>query len=180
MNYGICAGGDSESGVVIGSEGIVTATGSYKAIEGKVKNAIPGHGWSNMEGTQPSALGEAINTNTEGQSLRQDIKKVVFAPPHKHKDAEGNEITFQPWGSTVGLPDEPGNYYLTCDVTIDSGWRVYSTINLCLNGNSITCLDSDDGAIQINSSTLSLYNCGTDGTITHAPEKTGSGVCVNG
>ena len=120
-----------------------------------------------MLGTLPSELGEEIDTNTEGQSLRQDIKKVVFAPPHKHKDAEGNEITFQPWGSTVGLPYEPGNYYLTGDVTLDERWYSSYTINLCLNGHSITSQSSNNCAIHIilPGGTLSLYDCGADGAV---------------
>ena len=76
-----------------------------------------------------------------------------------------------------------GNYYLADDVTLSYAIRIQSgqTVNLCLNGHSITKITDDEsdfeGVITIeNGGTLSLCNCKSTGTITHADGKIGRGV----
>ena len=79
----------SDNGKIVINGGSVTASGGNKAITTKeeasagnndittVKNAIPGTGWTDVEGT----VGEtAIPVNTEGQSVKA-YKKVQFLQP---------------------------------------------------------------------------------------------------
>ena len=80
----------SDNGKIVINGGSVTASGGNKAITTKeeeasagnndittVKNAIPGTGWTVVEGT----VGEtAIPVNTEGQSVKA-YKKVQFLQP---------------------------------------------------------------------------------------------------
>ncbi len=102
---------------------------------------------------------------------------------HEGEDKDGS--CHVGWKGVSSLPTEPGNYYLTTDVTISSAWTVpEGTTNLCLNGHSITAagkfhtIDIGDGV------TLNLYDeSNNSGTITHATDnndvpKPGSGVSV--
>ena len=68
--YGILS---SEGSVNINS-GNVIASGKTQAISGNVKNAVPGTGWSNIEGTEGQA---SIAIKSEGQNLGA-YKKVQF------------------------------------------------------------------------------------------------------
>lgn len=68
--YGILS---SEGSVNINS-GSVIASGKTQAISGNVKNAVPGTGWSNIEGTEGQA---SIAIKSEGQNLGA-YKKVQF------------------------------------------------------------------------------------------------------
>ena len=66
----------SDNGKIVINGGSVTASGGNEAIT-TVKNAIPGTGWTDVEGT----VGEtAIPVNTEGQSVKA-YKKVQFLQP---------------------------------------------------------------------------------------------------
>lgn len=70
--YGI----QSKEGSVEISSGNVIAAGKKQAIVGNVKNAVPGVGWSNTEGTQGKA---DIAVSETGRSLPH--KKVQFLAP---------------------------------------------------------------------------------------------------
>ena len=79
------------------------------------------------------------------------------AAAHTH-----DEITFKPWTSTNSLPAEEGSYYLTADVALEDTWNVpYGTINLCLDGHTITSAEGRNITI-INvvgtGTTLNLYD----------------------
>ena len=80
---------------------------------------------------------------------------------HVHDNTYEN-IAYQPWTPTDRLPSISGNYYLTDDVALSDIWNVNGTVNLCLNGKTIT------GAVNIPSGKkLNLYDCITGGgTIT--------------
>ena len=67
VSYGIL--GD----VAVGEDGRLTASGSTKAIEGTVKNAVAGNGWYAQD-----SISEGINIgiNTDGQSY--DYKEICF------------------------------------------------------------------------------------------------------
>ena len=71
-----------------------------------------------------------------------------------------------------------GSYYLTKPVTLKATWTCDYNVNLCLNGNSITCDASDSDTIVINNDkTFILTDCQkTAGKITHTESKTGRGI----
>ncbi len=72
-----------------------------------------------------------------------------------------------------------GNYYLTADIVLESSLIITggATVNLCLNGHTITA-NHDNAVITIQSgATLNLYDNASDsGKITHITGKKGSGV----
>lgn len=110
-NAGICA--HEGHGVIIKADSTVTASGEQRAIayasngykDTPVKNAIPGTGWTNTEGTEGQT---SIDISTVGRSL-DSYKKVQFVP-HTHTIGE-ETITFQPWTDENSLPGAAGNYY---------------------------------------------------------------------
>ena len=161
--------------IAIGNDAEVTVTGNDAAISGNVVNAVEGTGWSNVEGSENQTH---ISTRSEGQAL--SFKRVQFpSVEHIH-----DEITFMAWTSASSLPDKPGNYYLTKDVTLDAKagyWDVPAgTTKLCLNGHTIAG-SSAYPAIYISSGgiVLDLYNAEDEtGIITHSNGE-GGGVRVN-
>ena len=85
------------------------------------------------------------------------------------KQHDHDELAFVPWDSDNSMPSEAGNYFLIFDITLSNTWTVPSgTTNLCLNGHTIRYAGSNGTVIQINNSNakLTLYDCGTTGTIT--------------
>ncbi len=80
---------------------------------------------------------------------------------------EGTKVTFEPWTKS-GLPDKAGNWYLTKDVTITSGWTPKTGTVLCLNGYTITRTspsDSDEAAIHVTGE-FTLTDCQDKGKLT--------------
>ena len=104
-----------------------------------------------------------------------------------HKDASGkpvhNEnIVWTPVSSESGL-NNGDNIYLTDDVTLTRTWQISAggTVNLCLNGHTITANgDFDAITLTSNTNTLNICDCNASGAgkgiITHAEGMTGSGV----
>ena len=103
-------------------------------------------------------------------------------------DGSTETITFN---SANSLPTAGGSYYLTNNVTLSTKWSVPTgaTVNLCLNGHSITYTGSSNNFIMgvYNSNgtaTLNLYDCDTaehkytitDGLATVNDSATGEGV----
>ena len=88
------------------------------------------------------------------------------------------------WKGVSSLSDitEDGNYYLTQSVNPDTTWECNYNVNLCLNGNNITCNASDNDVIVIDyGKTFTLTDCQENaGRITHSESKTGRGICNNG
>ena len=83
---------------------------------------------------------------------------------HKH-----DGIIFTAWTETDHLPTDPGNYYLTDNVTLSGTWNVPNgTTTLCLNGKTISAsIEQSYRVITIAaSSTLNLYDCQDAGNIT--------------
>ena len=110
-----------------------------------------------------------------------------------HSDSCGTSITFEEWtdaaarekcgdGATAenSLPAE-GNWYLKQNVTLTATHEVDGkTLNLCLNGNSVT-LDAEGAVFSVKSGgVLNLTDCKSTscGSITHADSKNGAGVSV--
>ncbi len=67
---GISSRGD----LIVSENAKLTAAGSTNAIDGKVKNAVAGTGWTNTDGTEGKAV---IEVSEDGQTLN-DYKKVQF------------------------------------------------------------------------------------------------------
>ncbi len=106
--------------------------------------------------------------------------KLKEAPPHTHavsvdcSDTEGDQVEFTAWDKADSLPTDPGNYYLTTDVTFfQDTWAVPSgTTTLCLNGHTIKRVHdthySSGTAVYIGEgNTLNLCDCGEGGIIAH-------------
>ena len=74
--------------------------------------------------------------------------------------------------------NDAGYYYLTADITLSSSWKcVYSDINLCLNGKTITCTVSENTIDIDEGCSFTLTDCQNDtGKITHSNGATGSGI----
>ena len=108
-----------------------------------------------------------------------------------------NEVTFIAWNNANSLPNAPGNYYLTDNVTLTSaekyldeftknerycGWEAPDGVVLCLNGHSITMANpqetqgtnKDVDVIKV-AGHFTMTDCTADnaqGTITHAVNTT--------
>ena len=84
------------------------------------------------------------------------------------------------WNGVSSLSDitQDGSYYLTKPVTLKATWTCDYNVNLCLNGNSITCDASNSDTIVINKDkTFILTDCQENaGKITHGESKTGRGI----
>ncbi len=119
-------------------------------------------------------------SDTKGKELVLSEQVVTMATVHKH-----NDISFTEWTETTSLPTDPGNYFLTGDVTLSSGWAIPTgDTTLCLNGYDII-RDGNSAAINLYTSegatknSLTIYDCQNAGTITHTAGKSGSGVTVD-
>ena len=82
-----------------------------------------------------------------------------------------------------GLPLESGkSYYLGDNIEVKSAITISGTVNLCLNGHTITKTtesDSSKGVVVVQpNSQFTLCDCNTGGTITHKDGVTGRGVRV--
>ena len=82
-----------------------------------------------------------------------------------------------------GLTLEAGrSYYLSEDIRVKYAINIKGTVNLCLNGHSITKTAESGtfyGVITVgDNSTFTLCNCKTGGSITHASGVTGRGVRI--
>ena len=104
-----------------------------------------------------------------------------------HKDTDGKplhkDIVWTPVSSESGLNNNGDNIYLTDDITLTRTWQISAggTVNLCLNGHTITANgDFDAITLTSNTNTLNICDCNASGAgkgiITHAEGMTGSGV----
>lgn len=92
---------------------------------------------------------------------------VVLFAEHVH-----NGITYTAWTNSEMLPVSAGNYYLTDNVTLSfqEWWVPRGTVNLCLNGKTITCSESVKNPIYViniveTDTVFSLYDCAGAGKI---------------
>lgn len=97
------------------------------------------------------------------------------------------EETWEPWGYTSsGRPVQKtyytdGTYYLTGDITLDSNTTPITiskgqTLNLCLNGHTITMAVSGRAIFTVeNGGTLNLCDCQGGGTLTGATALSNNG-----
>ncbi len=120
--------------------------------------------------------GTGFDLYLDGKDIR--LKKQT---PHEHCICGGQintdtnqghsghkaDTTFMPWQQTDSLPDAAGNYYLTRNVELTTQWTPSGTINICLNGFSITTSDEvDPNVTSINldqaDDVLTLTDCNTE------------------
>lgn len=87
-------------------------------------------------------------------------------------------IGFSQWNHNNYLP-QSGTYLLMYDVVISGTWEIENNVTLCMDGKSITLNNSTDELPTIsikNGATLTLTNCKSSGSITHAEGCKGSGI----
>ena len=116
------------------------------------------------------------------------ILMVVTAMPmafaadgHTHAlSADGETVEFTELPADTTRIDTAGSYYLTQDIelTEELSINVEGTVNLCLNGHSITAVEdsSNKTAVFLYGGTLNLCDCKGGGCITSAEDLTFSGV----
>lgn len=107
---------------------------------------------------------------------------VTLSEEHTH-EVNGQTVVFTPWTDKTKLPTEEGSYYLMEDVTLSTNWYVSGTVNLCLNGKTITMNKNTDAvSLRDNANTVfNLYdNEENEGKITHSEGQNGRGVIVYG
>ena len=108
---------------------------------------------------------------------------VLAADGHTHAlSADGETVEFAELPADTTKITAAGSYYLTQDIELTSEFwiEVEGTVNLCLNGHSITATadNSNDVVIFIESGTLNLCDCQGGGCITSAEDLSFSGVTV--
>ena len=98
---------------------------------------------------------------------------IVAGGEHKHclcnanlSGCDHSDIEWMAWEGTTSLPAS-GNYYLLNDVTLAKRVNVYGTLNLCLNGKTITANGAentgDDMHFKVmDQGVLSITDCATD------------------
>lgn len=109
--------------------------------------------WSGLEACSTHYVRIRAN-NASGNSEWSDAVSFTTDAVHTH-----DEITFDKWNSTDNIPLS-GNYYLAADITITSlGLKdISGSLNLCLNGHTISFTQSS-GGIQINNSaSLTIFD----------------------
>lgn len=83
---------------------------------------------------------------------------------HADPEPEHTHDGYTAWESNNSLPNSPGSYYLTQDVTISgTWWAPLGTTNLCLNGHGIKKTGSGSviWAKDYTQRVLNLYDCGS-------------------
>ena len=86
------------SGVTIAKGANVTAVGTLYAINGKVKNAIEGTGWTNIEGSEGETV---IEVSESGQDIKS-FKKVVFVSHIHVWDTDWSSDDTHHWHACLG------------------------------------------------------------------------------
>ena len=128
-------------------------------------------GWYTEAGEEGS-LWDFSDAVCRDMTLYAHWKEKPAAPQHKDHDS----ITWEKWESADSLPAKSGSYYLTSDVSLNKPWVVSGTVNLCLNGQTISANPSafsDSFLIQVpENAVLAVYDCGGTGLI--------SGESING
>lgn len=109
--------------------------------------------WTGLEAGSTHYVRIRAN-NASGNSEWSDAVSFTTDAVHTH-----DGITFDKWNSTNDIPLS-GNYYLAADITISGvGLKdISGSLNLCLNGHTISFTQSS-GGIQINNSaSLTIFD----------------------
>ncbi len=110
-----------------------------------------------------NATGSFTTTKT---AVQTDHHHAVSVNAEVHPDGTTEDVYFIPWTETDKLPDFPGDYYLATDVAVSAQYNPAGNVNLCLNGHTISHSDATKRPVMMQkTSTLSVCDCGTTGTI---------------
>lgn len=112
------------------------------------------------------------------------VVKLSATVPHRHPVCgetcgDSGKHSNQTWIGVSRLSDikSSGNYYLTDNVTLDETWNCNISVNLCLNGKTITGAAGFDAIEVAKGTTLSITDCQNEvGKITHEAGKQGRGI----
>lgn len=112
------------------------------------------------------------------------VVKLSATEPHRHPvcGATCGDSTHhrnQTWIGVSNLTDikSSGNYYLTDNVTLDETWNCNISVNLCLNGKTITGAAGGETIRVAKKTTLIITDCQNEvGKITHEAGKVGRGI----
>ena len=196
---------EADGNITVSGGAVLTASQTadnddFQAIVGTVKTDETGTiiaGKTEEDATAVSA--DDFNANSDSYKYVK-VKTVV---PHNHcicgnsHQAVGNhtdeeQVKFTAWDddeaaqqSAFGLtqtaanslPSQSGNYYLTDDVCLESGWDVPDNVVLCLDGHKITTKNGVDYKVNsgrdtaligvINEESLTVTDCKGSGSITN-------------
>ena len=109
--------------------------------------------------------------------------KLSATVPHRHPVCgetcgDSGKHSNQTWIGVSRLSDikSSGNYYLTDNVTLDETWNCNISVNLCLNGKTITGAAGVEAIRVAKGTTLTITDCQNEvGKITHAKDDIGRG-----
>ena len=132
------------------------------------------------------------NDDTVNYQLKQKNGYVALTmqTEHMHKicnDAacadHAEETAFVKWEKTDSLPTS-GSYYLTVDVQLSEehykNYAVNGTLNLCLNGHTVTAFEGKRVMMTAKGSTLNLTDCNKNpGMLTGGTQAWGAAVNIN-
>lgn len=110
--------------------------------------------------------------------------KLSATVPHRHHVCgetcgDSGKHSNQTWIGVSRLSDikSSGNYYLTDNVTLDETWNCNISVNLCLNGKTITGAAGEETIRVAKGTTLTITDCQNEvGKITHAQDNIGRGI----
>ncbi|MBQ7698682.1 MAG: fibronectin type III domain-containing protein [Paludibacteraceae bacterium] len=170
---------DTPDDLAVSATTQTTATLGWTAVSGAtsydLQYSTDNENWSNLVTSHTSTsyemTGLTANTtyyvkicanNATGSSDYSDAVSFTTDAVHSH-----NGISFTKWNSTTSLPTS-GNYYLAADVTPSgvSGTEISGTLNLCLNGHSVTYTGAAKGISVTSTGSLSIYDNVGGGLIT--------------
>lgn len=114
--------------------------------------------------------------------------KLSATVPHRHPVCgetcgDSGKHSNQTWIGVSRLSDikSSGNYYLTDNVTLDETWNCNISVNLCLNGKTITGAAGEETIRVAKGTTLTITDCQNEvGKITHAQDNIGRGIMFLG
>lgn len=112
------------------------------------------------------------------------VVKLSATEPHRHPVCgetcgDSGKHSNQTWIGVSRLSDikSSGNYYLTDNVTLDETWNCNISVNLCLNGKTITGAAGEETIRVAKGTTLTITDCQNEvGKITHAQDNIGRGI----
>lgn len=81
---------------------------------------------------------------------------LLAAHTHDITGAPGDAV-WEPWDGTSDISKD-GNYYLTDDATNSTSLTISGTVNLCLNGHTLTCTGGNQ-ALEVKSGSLTICDC---------------------
>ncbi len=127
------------------------------------------------------------NDNAVDYQLKQknDYVALTVFTDHMHNICNSasctdhtDEVPFKKWEKTDSLPPS-GNWYLANNVELTAATSVSGNLNLCLNGKTITQTTENRIFTVAGNKTLSVTDCGTNGTITGGKNDFGSVAYLN-